>query len=91
MAYRRIHTFVSGRVQGVGYRYSTRDLALQLRLTGWVKNLPDGRVEAVFEGDDPSLQKMLQWCRQGPSGSIVKDVEVYDEPLEGLQSFEIRR
>lgn len=75
----------------MGYRYSTRDRALQLGLTGWVKNLPDGRVEAVFEGEEPLLQTMLQWCHQGPSGSIVKDVEVYDEPLEGLQSFEIRR
>jgi acylphosphatase len=86
-----VHVFVSGRVQGVGYRVSTYRMALQLGLKGWVKNLADGRVEAVFEGEKMVVDRMLEWCRQGPIGSIVKDVAINYGHLENFEDFEIRK
>ena len=62
----RAQVFISGRVQGVFYRAYTRDQARMRGLTGWVRNLPDGRVYAVFEGDREKIESMLAWCRQGP-------------------------
>ncbi len=88
---KRLHVFVSGRVQGVFFRSNTRKKALELGLTGWVRNLMDGRVEAVFEGDEPTLQKALLWCRKGPSHAAVEDVEVYwEEPTGEFETFSIR-
>ncbi len=87
----RAHVFISGRVQGVGYRYSTVDKANELGLSGWVRNLPDGRVEAVFEGTKAAVEEMIKWCHQGPRGAVVKDVAVEYEAPEGLPGFEIRR
>jgi acylphosphatase len=87
----RVHVFVTGRVQGVGYRFSTMDEANRLGINGWVRNLPDGRVEALFEGSKAAVEEMISWCRQGPRTAVVKDVAVeYEEP-EGLQGFETRR
>jgi acylphosphatase len=87
----RAHVFISGRVQGVGYRYSTMDEADRLGVHGWVRNLPDGRVEAVFEGSKTVVEEMIRWCHKGPSAAVVKDVAVeYEEP-EGLRGFETRR
>ncbi len=87
----RAHLFISGRVQGVGYRFATVDTASQLGLSGWVRNLPDGRVEAVFEGVQEVVEDMIRWCHQGPPAAMVKDVIVeYEEP-EGLRRFEVRR
>lgn len=71
----RLHVWVEGWVQGVGFRYSTLATAESLRLDGWVRNLPDGRVEAEFEGPRDTLETMLAWCRQGPSGASVSHVE----------------
>ncbi|QZZ22153.1 acylphosphatase [Leptothermofonsia sichuanensis E412] len=87
----RIHAFISGIVQGVGYRFTTQDRAVQLGVRGWVRNLPDGRVEAVFEGPKQLVEEMVRWCYQGPRGAIVRTVDVAYEPPEGLQGFEIRR
>jgi acylphosphatase len=70
----RLHVFIAGRVQGVGFRYSTARQATALGLTGWVRNLPDGRVEAEFEGPKPALDDMLGWCREGPALAHVTDV-----------------
>jgi acylphosphatase len=87
----RAHVFVSGRVQGVGYRYCTGRQAQRLGVNGWVRNLPDGRVEAVFEGTRKLVEEIICWCYKGPSSAVVKDVAVeYEEP-EGLQGFETRR
>ncbi|GAB1538839.1 acylphosphatase [Scytonema sp. NUACC21] len=87
----RVHVFISGRVQGVGYRYTTVETASQLGLTGWVRNLSDGRVEAVFEGSQEIINQMIRWCHEGPPAAMVKDVDVkYEEP-EGLRGFEVRR
>jgi len=86
----RVHVFVSGRVQGVGYRYSTMDEAQRLGVNGWVRNLPDGRVEAVFEGSKTVVEEIIRWCHKGPTAAVVKDVAVEDEELEGLRGFETR-
>jgi acylphosphatase len=69
---------VSGRVQGVFFRASTRQQALQLRLTGYAKNLPDGRVEVIAVGEPIALQKLLQWLWQGPPAASVTDVQSVD-------------
>lgn len=87
----RAHVLISGRVQGVGYRFSTVDQANDLGVNGWVRNLPDNRVEAVFEGRREAVEEIIQWCHRGPRAAVVKDVAVeYEEP-EGLQGFETRR
>ncbi|HAG82702.1 MAG TPA: acylphosphatase [Cyanobacteria bacterium UBA12227] len=87
----RVHVFISGKVQGVGYRYSTFHQAKHLGINGWVRNLLDGRVEAVFEGTQDMVNAMVRWCYNGPLGAVVKDVIVeYEEP-QGLGQFEIRR
>ncbi|MEA5620098.1 acylphosphatase [Cronbergia sp. UHCC 0137] len=87
----RAHVFIAGRVQGVGYRYATVETASQLGLTGWVQNLPDSRVEAVFEGAREIVEEMVRWCHVGPPAAVVKEVLVKYEPLEGLRGFDVRR
>ncbi|MDJ0616709.1 MAG: acylphosphatase [Calothrix sp. MO_192.B10] len=87
----RAHVFISGRVQGVGYRYATVDTASKLGLSGWVRNLPDYRVEAVFEGWHDTVEEMIRWCHQGPPAAVVEDVVVEYEQPEGLGGFEVRR
>ncbi|MEA5504892.1 acylphosphatase [Halotia wernerae UHCC 0503] len=87
----RAHVFISGRVQGVGYRYATVDTASQLGLTGWVRNLLDNRVEAVFEGAREVVEEMIRWCHSGPPAAVVKDVVIEYEKPEGLRGFEVKR
>ncbi|MEX2690465.1 MAG: acylphosphatase [Candidatus Njordarchaeia archaeon] len=88
--YVRAHVYISGLVQGVGFRYSTYIHAKRLGLTGWVKNRMDGRVEAVFEGLKPNVQAMIDWCRRGPPAAVVENVEVIWEPYKGeFDDFEI--
>ncbi|MFP4632298.1 MAG: acylphosphatase [Halobacteriales archaeon] len=87
---KRAHVHVSGRVQGVYYRASTRDAARERGVSGWVRNLEDGRVEAVFEGSDDAVEEMVEWCHTGSPRASVEEVEVeYEEPV-GLEGFEIR-
>ena len=87
----RAHVSVSGRVQGVFYRATTRDEARDRGVDGWVKNLDDGRVEAVFEGPAGAVEEMVEWCHEGSARARVDDVEAeYGDP-EGLDGFEIRR
>jgi acylphosphatase len=85
----RQHVWVSGDVQGVGFRYTCYHQASAVGAAGWVRNLPDGRVEAVFEGSPDAVAQLVAWCRRGPRFCQVEDVTVVDEPLEGLTSFEI--
>jgi acylphosphatase len=85
----RKHVWVSGRVQGVWFRQSCSDLAKQLGINGWVRNTRDGRVEAVFEGNESAVGQMLAWCRTGPPRAVVMDVEVVDENPEGLNGFAV--
>lgn len=70
-----LHVFIQGRVQGVGFRFATQARAQSLGLTGWVRNLPDERVEAVFEGPRQVLEDMLAWCRKGPPMAHVSHVD----------------
>lgn len=87
----RAHVLVSGTVQGVYYRATTRDTAREHGVDGWVRNLDDGRVEAVFEGSEEDVEAMVGWCHEGSSAARVEDVEVeYGDP-EGIEGFEIRR
>lgn len=87
----RAHVFITGRVQGVGYRYSTMDEATRLGVKGWVRNVPNGCVEAVFEGTRNTVESMIRWCHTGPMAARVQDVAVeYEEP-EGLLGFKIER
>jgi acylphosphatase len=88
---KRIHVFISGRVQGVAFRHYTVKTALSLNLGGWVRNLVDGRVEAVIEGDDAAVDAMLAWCNKGPSPAHVTSVDVQEEPCSGqYEDFKIR-
>lgn len=85
----RRHVHVSGRVQGVFFRDFTRQQAQALELTGWVRNLDDGRVEAVFEGEPASVTTMLNKLRDGPPQARVEQIAVREEPPEGLEKFVI--
>jgi acylphosphatase len=88
---RRVRVVISGLVQGVFFRAYTKDEAERLGLTGWVRNLPDGRVEALFEGQEEAIEKMIQWCHQGSPASVVTKVEVAEEPWTGeFKDFKIR-
>ncbi len=86
----RAHLLVHGRVHGVGYRYACAATAGSLGIAGWVRNRPDGAVEAVFEGRDEQVGAAVEWCRHGPSVAHVTGVDVVDEPPEGLDGFTIR-
>ena len=90
MSRTRAHVFVSGRVQGVYYRATTREQAGERGVDGWVRNLDDGRVEAVFEGSEESVEAMVEWCHEGSSRARVEDVDVEYEDPEGLDGFEVR-
>ena len=85
----RVHVFIRGRVQGVWYRGSMAQEAEQVGVAGWVKNLRDGRVEAVIEGRGEAVEHMVRWCGQGPPGARVEAVDVADEAVEGLVEFDI--
>ncbi|MEJ2671100.1 MAG: acylphosphatase [Deltaproteobacteria bacterium] len=86
----RVHVLIEGRVQGVFFRASTRDEARARGLAGWARNLPDGRVEALFEGDKNLVADMLKWCYKGPPYSYVDHVEVeWQDYLGDLIDFRI--
>jgi len=88
----RARVLVSGRVQGVGFRWAVEDEARIRGVTGWVRNLPDGRLEAVFEGDEASVQRMVEFCRRGPAAARVDDVQTAREEYTGeFDDFFIRR
>jgi len=87
-----IHAWVSGKVQGVYYRASTAKKAKALDLTGWVKNLEDGRVELFAQGPECQVEKLLSWCEQGPILAKVANIDKeIAEPDKHLASFEVRR
>jgi acylphosphatase len=89
----KLHFQVSGKVQGVGFRYQTSAKARSLGITGWVKNLADGRVEGLAEGEKASVDLFLAWCHQGPGSARVDQVSILERKLiERLefQSFDIR-
>ena len=88
---KRAHVRVSGQVQGVFFRDSTREKAEELGLAGWVKNLPDGKVEAVFEGPSERVREIVRWCEEGPRHASVEHVDADFESADGdLEGFEVR-
>jgi len=87
----RTHVFVSGRVQGVFFRSETEDEANRRNIAGWVRNTSDGRVEAIFEGEKEDVEKLIDFCRRGPPGARVKNVDVqWDDYTGEFRDFKIR-
>ncbi|MFQ5920417.1 MAG: acylphosphatase [Nitrososphaerales archaeon] len=87
----RAHVFVKGRVQGVYFRQKLRIAAKRRKVTGWVRNLNDGRVEALLEGNDRNVSEVIEWCHAGPAEARVDDVRVEYEPHTGeFSSFEVK-
>ena len=84
------HVFVRGTVQGVAVRWRAQQRARELGLAGWIRNLPDGRVEAWIEGESAAVEPMLAWLRRGPPAARVEDVEVSDAQASGAVRFEVR-
>lgn len=90
MQFERVRVRVEGRVQGVFFRQATREAAAALGLAGWVRNLDDGSVEAVFEGPAEAVLSAVGWARRGPERALVTSLEQIAEEPEGLIGFEIR-
>ncbi|MHA7985893.1 acylphosphatase [Rathayibacter sp. CAU 1779] len=86
----RVRAVVHGRVQGVGFRYSCADMAERSAVSGWVRNRPDGTVEAVFEGSRDTVAAAVAWCAHGSAYAAVSSVDTSEEPVEGLSGFRIR-
>jgi acylphosphatase len=86
----RVHVIVAGRVQGVWYRQSCKDVAVAAGVHGWVRNTADGRVEAVLEGERDAVDAVIGWMRVGPRHAVVDDVRLTAEPPEGARTFAVR-
>jgi acylphosphatase len=87
----RVHVFVSGRVQGVFFRQKTKQQAESFGVTGWVRNLPDGRVEAVFEGEEEAVKALVEYCHHGPSYARVTNIDASWEDYRGeFSDFKMR-
>ena len=86
---RRVHLWVSGDVQGIGYRSFIKEKAFVLGLAGWVKNLPDGRVEVIIEGDPVKVGEMVNFCKVGPKKGVVKEVQELEEKPQGEKGFHV--
>ncbi len=82
---------VSGRVQGVGFRWHTRERAAELGLVGWVQNLADGRVEALIQGEEEAVRSMISWLEKGPPAARVSGVQVAEHEPQGMAVFDVRR
>ncbi len=89
MAVERKRVLVHGFVQGVGFRYAVERAARSADVSGWVRNRPDGTVEAVFEGEPEDVETLVELCRKGPRGAQVERVEVEEESVEGLSGFHV--
>jgi len=85
------HAYISGEVQGVFYRQTAKEQALDRQIGGWVKNLPDGRVEIMICGEEEALETMIHWLHQGPSRATVENVLLSDAPFENYATFDILR
>lgn len=89
---KRLNCLISGDVQGVGFRWSARERALDLGVTGYVRNLDDGRVEIVAEGTEPSVEAFKDFCYRGPHGGTVAQVEISEQtPTGEFDSFEVKQ
>jgi len=86
-----VHVVISGRVQGVWFRANTKQKAEQLGMTGWVRNTADGKVEALFEGDEKHIQEMIDWCHRGPPMAQIDNVEITEQSSSnGFDGFSIK-
>lgn len=85
------HGYVNGRVQGVYFRQATSAQAERLDLDGWVRNLPDGRVEVLFEGEEAAVDELAGWLQQGPEAAEVTALELQEQALQGVAGFIVRR
>jgi acylphosphatase len=91
MIMKRLHIIVSGRVQGVNFRYYTKQRAKELDLKGWAKNTGFKKVEMIVEGNEEDLDKFVSWCKEGPYYAEVEDIEVKEEPYQKeFSDFEVR-
>lgn len=88
---KRVHLLVEGRVQGVYFRQGMMETAEKNNVLGWVRNLPDNKVEAVLEGNDSNVDAVVEWARFGPAGAVVQELKVTEEKYTGeFSDFEIR-
>ena len=88
----RVHLFISGAVQGVFFRDSAKQVAQSMGITGYVRNMQDGRVELVAEGEKDSIDRLVQWCRKGPPSAIVVSVNIENEHYKGeFDLFDVKR
>ena len=91
MVQKRIHIFVTGRVQGVFFRQSTRVMAIKNNVNGWVRNLDDGRVEIIAEGEESNIDTLADWCKTGPANSRVDESKLLEEESTNeFKIFEVR-
>ena len=91
MVQKRIHIFVTGRVQGVFFRQSTKVMAIKNNVKGWVRNLDDGRVEIVAQGETQDIDNLAHWCKTGPANSRVDEFELSEENItDEFENFEVR-
>ena len=86
-----VHLWITGNVQGVFYRAAAAEVAQRLRLSGWIRNAPDGAVEATVNGPDEPVAEFVDWCRKGPAKAHVADVVVTPKPDDGFTGFQILR
>lgn len=86
-----MHGYVSGDVQGVSFRQATALQAERLELDGWVRNLADGRVEVLFEGDEAGVAELSNWLQQGPENAQVSALDLHEQTLQGVAGFIVRR
>ncbi|WP_422909698.1 acylphosphatase [Pseudomonas sp. MAC6] len=91
MAHICMHGYVSGRVQGVRFRQTTAEQAERLELSGWVRNLADGRVEVLFEGDEAAVSELASWLQAGPQAAQVTALELQEQAVQGIAGFIVRR
>lgn len=90
MANQRVRIFVKGKVQGVFFRQTTKNVAEKKKVTGWVRNLKDGRVEAILEGQDVDVSEVVEWSHRGPPNAVVEDVQIINEKYKGeFSTFDI--
>ena len=91
MVQKRIHIFVTGRVQGVFFRQSTKVMAIKNNVKGWVRNLDDGRVEIVAQGETQDIDNLAHWCKTGPANSRVDEFELSEENVtDEFENFEVK-
>jgi len=87
---KRVHIYISGKVQGVYFRQGMKETAEKNNVNGWVRNLPDERVEAVLEGEESNVDALIDWSSIGPPGGVVEDLQIIEEDYKGeFSNFEI--